>query len=209
MSLTIVYRSPKRLDEKSLWEFLGLIADEVKGPWLITWDFNLSLCNSKRKGWVIMDHGSCKMFHEFMFNNSMRNLGFIRPPLTWHMVNLHKRVDWAICNFSSDEVLPNTGIQHLHKLKYDHWPPFIKIEDEWFWREQRPFIFLVGWMTHSSFNDHVKTTWVFDGSVKNTIIILIYAIKESKKFVFGNLNEWKGKVINDEVKGDSKSFGIS
>lgn len=87
-------------------------------------------------------------------------MGFISPKYTWMCGNLSKISDKAICNVKWDNFALDSLVRHLHKLKYDHCPILISIEDLNA-RKKGLFCFLVSWMSHPKFKrvDSLRVLW--------------------------------------------------
>lgn len=94
---SFVYVIPQSATRKKLCHFLGSLANCLKGPYILTGDFNSILDSSKRVGGASILKAGCKWFHEFLFNNALRDLGASGAQFTWCRGNLSLRLDRVVC----------------------------------------------------------------------------------------------------------------
>ncbi|TYG61962.1 hypothetical protein ES288_D07G190900v1, partial [Gossypium darwinii] len=119
---TAVYGKPQKSMREYLWEELEIVAINVVEPWLMAGDFNAILWYNERQGGVESRNVGCSRFNSFVFRLSLNYLGFQGPMFTWNRDNLFHRLDRSLCNDRWQTIVPNTFVQHLHRLKLDHRP---------------------------------------------------------------------------------------
>lgn len=66
-----------------------MLAKSVIEPWCLASDFNSIIDPSKQEGGATSVKGGCHTFQNFLFENSLRDLGCCGPRLTWKEVIFH------------------------------------------------------------------------------------------------------------------------
>lgn len=72
---TFVYASLHAYIRRELWSILDNLSLSIEGLWILAEDFNYILASSERSGGASLSRVGCKRFHEFMFENALRDLG--------------------------------------------------------------------------------------------------------------------------------------
>lgn len=143
---TFIYASHQASRRRDLWSCLEDLSTGIEGPWLLTGDFNSIISRSEHTGGASLKRPCCKMFQDFLFNNGLRELGFVGPMFTWRRGNLSQRLDRAVYNEAWDSLAPLSSVRRLHRLKSDHRPLIISLDAIKKKRGHRPFRFLASWM---------------------------------------------------------------
>lgn len=105
-----------------------------------------------KKGRSRVGSVACGLFQSFCSYCSLRDLGFYGPEFTWNQGSLFKRLDKTLCNFEWEEFAPATMVHHLYKLKSDHRPIAISLDNNSSPKVYRPFHFLSGWLSHCEYS---------------------------------------------------------
>ncbi|KAG8503222.1 hypothetical protein CXB51_001179 [Gossypium anomalum] len=148
--------------------FFGSLANRLEGPWILTGDFNFILDSSKRAGGASVSKAGCKWFHEFLFNNALRDLGASGAQFTWCRGNLSLRLD------------------RLHRLKSDHRPILISLRLTTK-KGTMPFRCLTSWMLHRNFNNLVHSNWNNEMKVSDNLEHFQEVVERWNKNVYGNI----------------------
>lgn len=67
-----------------LWEYFGSLADQTVELLVIARDFNAIVDGSERVGGANSTENGCMHLRDFMFNNSLHDLGFSGSHFTWN-----------------------------------------------------------------------------------------------------------------------------
>ncbi|WCJ44055.1 RNA binding RNA-directed DNA polymerase [Euphorbia peplus] len=194
--LTAIYGSPNPARRHHFWVGLEELASKVRGPWVLTGDFNAILNQDDRKGGSVRILGGCPLFQEFMRNASLHDLGFFGPRFTWKRGFLFQRLDRALCNSDFLIKFPNATVQHLVRIKSDHRPILISLN----LRSHQPqspkaFRFIKTWMKHPDYVELVGNVWKIGDSLESNIQHLMASLKIWNRDVFGNINKHKCKIL--------------
>lgn len=84
--LTAVCGCPNKSVKRRLWKDLSDIAESMNDRWLLAGDFNDLLSETEKRGRRSNRSGACRDFQDFVFCNSLTNLGFVRANFTWKRV---------------------------------------------------------------------------------------------------------------------------
>ncbi|KAH1040181.1 hypothetical protein J1N35_041924 [Gossypium stocksii] len=82
--------------------------------------------------------------------------------------------DRALCNYQWDNLVPNSMVYHIHKIKFDHHPLAIHFGQYKTLKAPRPFRFLSSWLSHSDFGRFVNETWSNGEHLKGRLLPLNY-----------------------------------
>lgn len=74
--ISTIYASPNPMKRKSLWDYLGVLDAQINELWVIAGDFNAIIDGFERVGGANSTKNRCMHLREFMFNNSLHDLGF-------------------------------------------------------------------------------------------------------------------------------------
>lgn len=148
---TGVYGSPRWIVKKELWEELGLVAKNIKCPWLLAVDFNALFNEDDKQGGASYESCSYKMFKSSFYDHCLKHVGFQGSKFTWNRGFVFERLDRALFNYLWDSIAPNTIMFHLHKIKSDHRPLAISFGKTQNSKIPHPFRFFSGWLSHEGF----------------------------------------------------------
>ncbi|XP_061358638.1 uncharacterized protein LOC133302833 [Gastrolobium bilobum] len=90
----------------------------------------------------------------------LEDIGFKGPDFTWKRGKMQERIDRACANEAWNLFWPNRFLSHLPYFCSDH-RPILLAKDKVYKSDDRekPFRFLVSWMTVNSFDEVVKSSW--------------------------------------------------
>ncbi|TYI87927.1 hypothetical protein E1A91_D04G170700v1 [Gossypium mustelinum] len=174
---TGIYRSPWWVLRKDLWVAFGYIAQNVKGPWTLAGDFNSLLNEDEKQGGSRKNNCTFPLFQQFCFDYSLKDIGFQGPKFTWNRGSLFECLDRARCNYQWDNLVPNSTVYHIHKIKFDHHPLAIRFGQYKTLKAPRPFRFLSSGLSHSDFGRFVNETWSNGEHLEGSVTSFVAAVK--------------------------------
>lgn len=80
---TTVYASLNATKHKFLWDYIASLKPLVSIPWILEGDFNVIIFNYERKGGAKVRLGGNMLFKDFIFYQSLIDLGFKGPSYIW------------------------------------------------------------------------------------------------------------------------------
>ncbi|KAK8585776.1 hypothetical protein V6N13_050748 [Hibiscus sabdariffa] len=156
--VTLVYASPSVPKRKALWPHLRSLACSIREPWLLMGDFNATLEASERKGGADAVRPS-RDFQSFLFDCSLRDLGYQGSDFTWSRGATLARLDRMLCNAYWDESFPESAVSHLFRMHSDHRPLLLTIGPPLGPSPPRQFRYFSGWLSHTDFQRMVQDNW--------------------------------------------------
>lgn len=160
-----------------MWCCLDWLVGSIIALWLLASDWNAVLSSEDYKRAKDDSTKVCNTFEAFFFNNSLRDMDFVGPKFTWSRGETCERMDRAIFKIDLNLTFLKYKVQHLHRLKSDHWPLWKKLDGELKHRMKRPFISFARWLLHESFLDFVRLNWNETGSIVETICWIFQALE--------------------------------
>ncbi|KAK8607187.1 hypothetical protein V6N13_052931 [Hibiscus sabdariffa] len=145
--LTLVYASPSTTKRKLLWPHLHSLATSINCLWLLIGDFNVTFAASERKCGVGPSHAS-RAFHNFIFHNCPRDLGFHGPDFTWSRGATFASLDRFLCNSLWDDSFSESFVTHVFWMKSDHRPILLQMGNFRNAASSRQFWYFSGWFSH-------------------------------------------------------------
>ena len=126
--LSVIYASPRRSENRILWENLKIIASMQSLPWVMIGDFNDILYSDEKWGGGNSPSNSrMAEFRNCINDCNMIDLGFSGPKFTWS--NCHditslimERLDRAIANPNWRILFSKASVSHLTRTHSDHCP---------------------------------------------------------------------------------------
>ena len=137
----------------------------------------------------------CVLFQKFIFDYSLRDMGFRGPRFTWARGRLLERLDRVLCNMHFDPNISEATVFHLAKMKSDHRPLLVVIGRVDEQQTARPFRFFKGWLEHEEFGQLVRDNWVDQGSMAATMTGLAEAVKLWNQNTFGSIGRRKKQIM--------------
>ncbi|XP_040950087.1 uncharacterized protein [Gossypium hirsutum] len=147
-----------------------------------------------------MSCGGCALFQDVMVCNGLKDLGLKDMNFTWSRGDTFEQLDSAICNEIWSRFNPDTLVFQLLKIKSDHRPILIEIGNRDNKKDELPFRFFVGWLSHQSFTNLVRNEWVASNCLPDTIAYFIEKVKLWNKKTFGNIFATRKHVLG-RLKG--------
>lgn len=99
------------------------------------------------------------------------DLGYQGPNYTWLNCRVKERLDKGFCNVSWRLAFPDAFIQHLPRVKSDHFPLLLNLFSSVVSHGiNKPFLFQSVWMNHDKFSDFVLDQWKsYDGNLSHKV----------------------------------------
>ncbi|KAK8585316.1 hypothetical protein V6N13_076190 [Hibiscus sabdariffa] len=166
--LSLVYASPSVSRRKVLWPHLRSLAASVNCPWVLMGDFNATIAASERKGGAGSVRAS-RDFQSFIFDSSLRDMGFKGPEFTWSRGFTFARLDRFLCNSHWDVSFPNSMVTHVLRMRSDHRPILLQVEALSPLRRSKIFRYFSGWCSHPDWQRMVQDNWSSSSSLSCTI----------------------------------------
>ncbi|KAA3475230.1 Retrovirus-related Pol polyprotein LINE-1 [Gossypium australe] len=105
-------------------------------------------------------------------------------------------------------ILPQSLIHHLTRIKSDHRPLLLVTAPDLNIPKGRPFRFLVGWTMHNKFKNFVKDKWEFKGNMSDSLHNFTNSVKNWNRDVYGFLGNRKRKLMRS-LKNTHKILELS
>lgn len=198
---TAVYGSPIPNKRTELWESLRKLKAGVSAPWALIGDFNALLHADEKRGGVRFCSSSHNAFVRVVEDCEFLDIGFEGPRFTWFRRDVGERLDRALCNKEWQLQFDEGFLTHLPRIKSDHRPILLS-----YFRTvaapsvHRPFRFQAAWLTHPSFKEFIKDSWLGSGAWELSYPHLVEALKKWNFEVFGNIFHRKNRVLQ-RMKG--------
>ncbi|XP_061349456.1 uncharacterized protein LOC133294726 [Gastrolobium bilobum] len=158
--ITFVYRSPRRLERKNLWNELEAFSSSIQEAWLLIGDFNSILHASEKTGGSDLCWDSISDMQQSLINCKISDIGYKGPEFTWKRGKLHERLDRGCSNEEWNVLWPNRFISHLPFFNSDHRPLLLAQSGPPRPREHsKPFKFMAAWLTDQDFGRLVMKSW--------------------------------------------------
>ncbi|XP_061357706.1 uncharacterized protein LOC133302012, partial [Gastrolobium bilobum] len=125
--------------------------------WGIAGDFNTYLYEYEKLGGNGHNWNSMREFCDCLDECSLSDIGNQGPIFTWQRRNLQERLDRVCANENWNLVFPNRVAFNLPFFGSDHRPVLLwEGQPAIYPRRERPFRFLVSWLTESTFHEVVN-----------------------------------------------------
>ncbi|CAN1187241.1 Putative ribonuclease H protein At1g65750 [Linum perenne] len=203
--LTAVYASPRATSRVLLWDVLKRLSVNQSSPWAVIGDFNAILSADDKSGGSSFERRRSKSFIDTIDLCRLSDLPFSGPRFTWRRQRNLTRIDRAFVNDAWIDLLPESSILHLHKIKSDHRPIVLCPTFQVFSSNSKPFCFISGWLSHPSFNFFVKNKFDAGKDLPGGLEGLSSDLKKWSKNVFGNIFKRKKRLMDSLVKAEEKS----
>ncbi|XP_039020825.1 uncharacterized protein LOC120152733 [Hibiscus syriacus] len=154
--VTVVYAGPHISIRRNLWPKLAMLDPGSNNPWVLGGDFNAILNSDERIGGAAGRCGICKSFNEFIFDNSLTDIGFEGSFFTWARGSLRLLLDRCLANEDWVNTFPESIVLHLDRLGSDHRPILLQAKKMEKKRSNSPFRFLFPWQEHPNFMENTK-----------------------------------------------------
>ncbi|KAL4354245.1 hypothetical protein GQ457_06G016820 [Hibiscus cannabinus] len=155
---TFVYASPDYRKRRPLWDYLRDLSLHIQEPWVVLGDFNATLCSMDRRGCANSARPDPD-FHNVVIDCGLHDLGSNGPPFTWFKGQCAVRLDRALSNALWLSSFPTASILHLLRMKSDHRPIMLSIQQAPIIPSKRQFRYLAGWSLHSDFQRLLQENW--------------------------------------------------
>lgn len=161
---SLVYGSNCDRLRNLLWDQLSGI-DCTRFPWLLIGDFNVILSSGDKKGGKGFDDRlAIRAFNDFVFGQSLQDLGFTGPSFTWcnnrrGRARILIRLDRAFGNSKFTDLFPNLVIKHLHRAASDHAPLLLNFDHAFLTRIKR-FKFEHFWFEKPELCEIINNSWI-------------------------------------------------
>ncbi|XP_072076518.1 uncharacterized protein [Arachis hypogaea] len=193
--LTTVYASPQEPERKRLWDELQLMANEIRGEWMMVGDFNEIADPMEKKGGAKVDVNACRKFADWIQRCNLIDLGYIGTKFTWKgpqwegLDRVFKRLDRALSNVEWRTRYPNAKVEVLVRSNSDHHPLLINLEPELINNRQMPFRFEAMWNLHPEFKGCVKENWNGNTDFHSSLFSLTNVLMRWNKDIFDNIHK--------------------
>lgn len=123
-------------------------------------DFNALLHTDEKQGGLVSRVATCKRFQTFLFDNNLKDLGFKGPKFTWCQGRVHELLDGVLYNASWERRYQFSSVYHLQRIKFDHWPLLLVLNDSCRPSGTETFKVFFFWLVISQWLDTlVKMCW--------------------------------------------------
>ena len=185
---TAVYGSPHAQYRRLLWSDLTLHSPPPSSPWLLAGDFNATTAPEDRCGGASRRNHGCPAFKSFINHSGLIDLGFSGSRFTWRRGATFVRLDRALATSSWLTLFSHSRVTHLPMVLSDHRPILLSLGiHARIAPREKPFKFLAAWLTHPSFKDLVRATWLPGDSIPSNIRRFTSAAMAWNSEVFGSI----------------------
>ncbi|CAH9085418.1 unnamed protein product [Cuscuta europaea] len=202
---TFVYSLYTVLRRKALWEYLALLGDQIKDPWIIAGDFNCVCSPSERVGSNAPSDYFLRDLIEFKIRASLQDAPSTGEFYTWNKGSLWAKLDRVLLNNTWDHL----GIQckaHFDEMEveFDHTATVISILNNTSLRP-KSFKFFNMWIQHDAFTNILMQSWnvningTAQFQIAKKLKVLKQPLKNLNKLEFGHIS-MKTKSAKDEFK---------
>lgn len=180
---SMIYAFNGAQDRKQLWEDLRNIKAQIKGPWIITGDFNCPLTTDDRIGSPVQ-FSELADFKRCMEDCDLTELVSTGAKFTWSNNQhgedrVYSKLDRCLINDSWLDLLPNSFVHYPTVLCSDHSPGIISL-DQNVSKGKKSFLFFDMWCKHDNFKNEVQEAWNQSHS-GTPMYIVVQKLKETKK----------------------------
>ncbi|CAN1139259.1 Putative ribonuclease H protein At1g65750 [Linum perenne] len=207
--LTIVYGKTSVGEREALWAGLRNAAQAVTGPWLVAGDFNALLSSQDKRGGNPFCLRKHQPFIDVVADCGLMDAGFKGPRFTWKWGSVLERLDRALINADWMITFPKFSVQHLVKVKSDHRPLLLIMNERSINPLPRPFRFLAAWHSHADFGRLLNEKWERGVDLPFQLANITPVLQKWNKETFGNIMSRKKELIDElqrvEVAADYSS----
>ncbi|CAN0856530.1 hypothetical protein LINGRAHAP2_LOCUS6515 [Linum grandiflorum] len=164
---TFVHAPSTTIERREFWRCISSLRTNNNEPWLVIGDCNAVCFDYEKVGRNPIRYGSTQPFRDFIFANSLMDLGCKGDPLTWtnHQVEpylVKARLDRALCNPRWQGMFGRAVLHNEDRIGSDHAP--IRLLFEGIKRVRGPFRFDRRWSNNQECKDIIRTEWDKGGS---------------------------------------------
>ncbi|KAL2894472.1 LINE-1 reverse transcriptase-like protein [Bienertia sinuspersici] len=163
----MIYAFNENKERKTLWEQLRQIKKDIRGPWIITGDFNCRLTVQDRVRSPI-HFSEMEDFIQCMADCELTDLHYTGCKFTWSNNQqgedrVMSKIDRCLINAEWLDLVP-TSTAHYHEVSCsDHSPGVISL-DHFVNLGKRSFMFCDMWCKHRNFKEVVHNAWRYQGT---------------------------------------------
>ena len=208
---TAVYASPRAQERQEFWAEMEQLAVQVRGPWLLTGDFNDIKNRNEQRGGGEINENKCKKFCENIEKCRLIDLGTEGPRYTWRgprvklASRLYKKLDRALANVEWKMKFGEAKVKVGLRSQSDHHPLLIHLNTSNKDRGERPFRFEAAWLTHATFKEFVASKWTNTDEVWKTLNKMEEELKHWNVHTFGHINQRK-KELTRRIDGAQRAL---
>ncbi|KAF7113154.1 hypothetical protein RHSIM_RhsimUnG0155100 [Rhododendron simsii] len=190
-AMSFVYGSPSYQDKEVVWDFIRIIVDGVRGPWVCLGDFNEVAMASDKSGGNLPSSTRISSFNNFLNDCGLLDLGFKGQRFTWRNNRtgdavVMERLDKAYANIDWREDFPQAMVFHEPAIGSDHSPILLSTEEPL--KIHRQFRFGSMWTAEEECGDIIGSHWASP------------RIEDNSTHLVKNLDKCRGIQIFDGVK---------
>ncbi|KAG8654980.1 hypothetical protein MANES_05G199150v8, partial [Manihot esculenta] len=179
--------------------------------WLLLGDFNSFTSENEQTGYVNVHSIGASDFRQWIFDNSLIDLGFEGTPFTWSKGGINSsykaaRLDRCLCTEIWRMTFSRATVIHAPKLHSDHCPIFMNcfgVTNS----SIRRFHFQAAWTAHKDFVDVVSRGWKQNTSLFDNLKSTKDSLSQWNRSEFGNIFHNKQRLIR-RIDGVQKSLAI-
>ncbi|KAG8482707.1 hypothetical protein CXB51_023951 [Gossypium anomalum] len=108
---------------------------------------------------------------------------------------IQERIDYTFVNLSVRLQYPNALVTHLHRIRLNHYPLLIYLENHVWQKWNRPFHFQLIWFYHLDFKHILDNFWTKDCSLLDTIDPFKDILMQWNHNSFGNIFKKKSQLL--------------
>ncbi|KAL4610263.1 hypothetical protein ACB092_08G038700 [Castanea dentata] len=211
--LSAICASPRFAERQLLWDNLAKVAGLHSLPWVIAGDFNEILTNGDKFGGNPVSVSRALRFQECLNSCRMIDISFNGPRYTWSNYRplsqlIQGRIDRVFVNPVWNSLFPEAAVFHLEKTHFDHCPIKLCLESNQGFHPLRPFKFQPIWLSHPTFPELVRDTWVNPLNFQMAISSFSEQATVWNRTHFGNLFQRKNRILAG-LKGIQKSLTMN
>lgn len=198
--LAVVYGSPAHDLRKRLWSDLRKENLNFDGPWLAAGDFNAVSSANEVSNLANFSQRRCGGFNEWIFDQSLIDISFEGPILTWKRGTQQAtfrgaRLDRALGDIDWRVRFQKAGVKHLPMISSDHSPLLISTDGYKTDKRVPRFSFQVAWFTNKDLEEVVRNNWNRNLALTDNIHNLVPELKSWNDKVFGCIAKKKNRLM--------------
>lgn len=203
--LSVVYGSPNQGLRRRLFAELSQYNTRGQDPWLVTGDFNSVVSQDEVSNPESFSLNRCVEFNEWIFRESLMDLGFTGPKFTWargqHTSTFKgARLDRVLGNVEWKIKFSEAVVEHLPRIESDHTPLLVNTKPVPTRISSRGFRYNLAWASHPTFQSVIQQNWNSSMEVESNKERLAVVLDSWNKTIFGNVFHRKKRILA-RIKG--------
>ncbi|XP_074301502.1 uncharacterized protein LOC141632896 [Silene latifolia] len=157
----VVYGLNKQAEREPLWASLRYYHATVRGPWIVSGDFNAIMARNERIGGVPITNAEMRPLVQVVHDCQLEDLSAKGAFYTWtnkheHETKVYSRLDRMLINVDWMDCFPDSYVHFLPEGLFDHCPSLIHFEGE-IHRRGKPFKYFNMWSLEPDYDNIVRT----------------------------------------------------